>query len=82
MGWLLLAAIICVLWALPFLLLARLIDWFLDRGIDHFAKRRKALPHPKVPEMPSEIPCEDFIGERKRRIITLPQNAERNRAQK
>jgi len=77
MGWLLLAAIICVLWALPFLLLARLIAWFLDRGIDHFAKRRKALPHPKAREMPSE----DATGEPKRRIITLPESSGRRKAQ-
>lgn len=77
MGWLLLAAIICVLWALPFLFMARLIVWFLEWGSDHFAKRRKALPLPKAREMPSE----DAKGEPKRRIITLPESSGKRKAQ-
>jgi len=78
MGWLLLAVVVVFLWGLPFFLLGRFIEWVLDQC----SKRKQASPQPVMREMPNEMPEEGGIGERKRRIITLPDFSGRHRALK
>ena len=78
MGWLLLAAVVVALWALPCLLFGRFIGWVFDQ----VTKPRRVLPQPVVHELPTEMQGEGGIGERKRRIITLPDSAGRYQARK